>query len=63
MIGSFLINNTADNDGGAIYSNGDLNLMGTSFAGNQTGNTPGRGGAVYMTGCWFIQERSVHFYE
>jgi predicted outer membrane repeat protein len=61
VIGSFLINNTADNDGGAIYSNGDLNLMGTSFANNQTGNTPGRGGAVYMTGSGSFKSEASTF--
>ena len=50
VIASFLIGNSAGSDGGAIYSNGDLNLMGTSFINNSTGNTPGRGGAVYVTG-------------
>ena len=50
VIASFLIGNYAANYGGAIYSNGDLNLMGTSFINNTTGSTPGRGGAVYVTG-------------
>jgi 6-phosphogluconolactonase (cycloisomerase 2 family) len=50
VVASFLTNNDADSDGGAIYSNGDLNLIGTSFIGNHTNSGAGRGGAVYMTG-------------
>jgi 6-phosphogluconolactonase (cycloisomerase 2 family) len=50
VVASFLTNNDADSDGGAIYSNGDLNLIGTSFIGNHTNAGAGRGGAVYMTG-------------
>ncbi|HTP07445.1 MAG TPA: hypothetical protein VMP08_04295, partial [Anaerolineae bacterium] len=61
VIGSFLLNNVADNDGGAIYSNGDLNLMGTSFVNNKTGNTPGRGGAIYMTGSGSFKSEASTF--
>ncbi len=61
VIGSFLIGNTADNYGGAIYSNGDLNLMGTSFINNKTGNTPGQGGAVYMTGSGSFKSEASTF--
>jgi predicted outer membrane repeat protein len=61
VIGSFLIDNVADNDGGAIYANGDLNLIGTSFITNRANGSPGRGGAVYMTGSGSFKSEASTF--
>lgn len=61
VIASFLVGNKGESGGGAIYSNGDLNLMGTSFINNTTGNTPGRGGAVYMTGYGSFKSQASTF--
>jgi 6-phosphogluconolactonase (cycloisomerase 2 family) len=62
VIGSFLIDNTAEgNGGGAIYANGNLNLMGASFIGNTADGTPGRGGAVYVTGSGSFKSEASTF--
>ncbi|GAB4211669.1 MAG: hypothetical protein OHK0022_46500 [Roseiflexaceae bacterium] len=54
-----VLNNIAENDGGAIYSNGTVNIAGGAFTGNSArgvypggANNPGTGygGAIYMTG-------------
>ncbi|HEU4323654.1 MAG TPA: beta-propeller fold lactonase family protein [Roseiflexaceae bacterium] len=54
-----VLNNVAENDGGAIYSNGTVNIAGGAFTGNQArgvypggGNNSGTGygGAIVMTG-------------
>ncbi len=61
VIGSFLVGNSAGSDGGAIYSNGDLSLMGTSFINNKTLNAPGRGGAIYMAGSGSFKSQGTTF--
>jgi len=46
-IGAVLMeNNSAGNDGGAVYNKGTVNLTGTTFSGNEAG----RGGAIYNEG-------------
>jgi predicted outer membrane repeat protein len=59
LTGVSLLNNVAWGDGGAIYSAGTVNVLLSSFSGNQArGLTPamepspatGHGGAVYLTG-------------
>ncbi len=53
IIASAILNNTADNDAGAIYSNGTVNIVDSTITGNRAlGVVPGagRGGAIMMTG-------------
>ncbi len=64
VIGSFFTNNVAESTGGAIDSNGELSLIGTSFISNRaTGEneSPGLGGAVYMSGVGSFKSEASTF--
>jgi len=51
MIGVSFQNNTATGNGGAINSNSELNILMTTFSGNQAGDTDARsGGAIHVSG-------------
>jgi CSLREA domain-containing protein len=51
IIGSSFQNNAANGDGGAINSNSELNILMSTFAGNQAGDTQAHsGGAIHMSG-------------
>lgn len=51
IIGCSFQNNAAVGDGGAINSNSELNILMSTFAGNQAGDTQAKsGGAIYMSG-------------
>ena len=45
IIGSSILGNEADNDGGAINTSGELTILATNFAGNTAGRD---GGAIYQ---------------
>jgi 6-phosphogluconolactonase (cycloisomerase 2 family) len=61
VIASFLIDNVADQSGGAILANGELNLIGTSFVNNRANGSPGYGGAVYMSGSGTFKSEASTF--
>jgi len=51
IIGSSFQNNAADGNGGAINSNSELNILMSTFAGNQAGDALAKsGGAIHMSG-------------
>lgn len=57
---SLLLNNTARNDGGAIYSDDKLEISKSSFVGNHANGNNAKGGAVYTAGQCIISDSSFN---
>ena len=63
LINSSLTGNTAGDDGGAIYSNGDVNVTLSNFSGNQAGQNAsgGQGGAIKIYGSASLNVQQSNF--
>ncbi len=50
--GGLIVNNTADNNGGAIYAQkATVNVSNATISANTANGTDSRGGAIYISGC------------
>jgi DNA-binding beta-propeller fold protein YncE len=63
LINSSVTGNTTGDDGGAIYSNGDVNVTLSNFSGNQAGQNAsgGQGGAIKIYGAASLNVQQSNF--